>query len=217
MTSSASEASTTGLSSWSPSSRARTTARTRVVAEGAIGLVLAAGAGRRFGMPKALARTPDGSPWLHRAAMALYDGGCDDVIVVLGAMAEAAIHLVPVDARIVVARRWGDGQSASLLEGLEACAASDGSAVVVTLVDLPDLDAGAVGRVLAGTGSGSLRRASYDGAPGHPVLIGRDHWDAVANRLSGDTGAARYLAEHDAPWVDCSDLGGGADIDRASA
>lgn len=168
-------------------------------------------------MPKALARTPDGSSWLHRATAALFDGGCDDVIVVLGAMAEAAIHLVPGDARIVIARRWGEGQSASLLEGLEACASSDGVAVVVTLVDLPDLDAGGVGRILEGAGAGSLRRASYGGLPGHPVLIGRDHWAAVADGLLGDVGAARYLAEHDARWVDCSDLGGGMDVDESSA
>jgi CTP:molybdopterin cytidylyltransferase MocA len=189
----------------------------RVVAEGAIGLVLAAGAGSRFGMPKALARTPDGTPWLRRATTALVDGGCEHVVVVLGAMAESAIHLVPREARIVIARDWHDGQSSSLRAGLEACASSQGFAVLVTLVDLPDLDAEAARRVLADAGSESLRRAAYDGKPGHPVLIGREHWGGVATSLSGDTGAARYVAEHGAAWIDCSGLGGLADVDEGAA
>lgn len=46
------------------------------------GVVLAAGAGSRFGMPKVLAEE---GVWLRRAVTALADGGCDEVIVVLGA------------------------------------------------------------------------------------------------------------------------------------
>jgi nicotine blue oxidoreductase len=46
------------------------------------GIVLAAGAGTRYGMPKVLA---DEGGWLRRAVAALVDGGCDDGVVVLGA------------------------------------------------------------------------------------------------------------------------------------
>ena len=48
----------------------------------AVGIVLAAGAGRRFGMPKVLAE--DGA-WLRAAVAALDAGGCRPVYVVLGA------------------------------------------------------------------------------------------------------------------------------------
>ena len=54
------------------------------------GLLLAAGAGRRMGMPKALVRDDAGEPWLVRGVRALRDGGCDAVTVVLGAGAEEA-------------------------------------------------------------------------------------------------------------------------------
>ena len=66
------------------------------------GVLLAAGAGTRYGMPKVLAAQGE---WLTTAVGALHDGGCDDVIVVLG----AAIVDVPPSARAVVAETWADG------------------------------------------------------------------------------------------------------------
>lgn len=168
-------------------------------------------------MPKALARSADGVPWLHRATAALAEGGCGEVVVVLGALAESALHLVPAGATPVVARGWSAGQAASLDTGLRACAATRAPAVLVTLVDLPDLTPAAVRRVAASAGPSSLARASYGGEPGHPVLIGREHWAALATSLAGDRGAAAYLAAHGAALVDCTDLGGGADVDRSPA
>ncbi len=66
------------------------------------GLVLAAGAGTRYGGPKALARTADGTPWLALAAGALRDGGCVDVLVALGAQAAEARPLVPDGAEALL-------------------------------------------------------------------------------------------------------------------
>jgi CTP:molybdopterin cytidylyltransferase MocA len=183
------------------------------VTESVVGLVLAAGGGSRYGMPKALARTPAGTPWVELATRALRDGGCDDVLVVLGALAEPAMHLVPPEADVVLARDWSAGQSASLRAGLDACGAGDAVAAVVTLVDLPSLTAAAVRRVATDAGSADLRRATYDGAPGHPVVIGRDHWRPLGAGLSGDAGARGYLAAHGVVAVDCTDLGGGHDVD----
>ena len=89
------------------------------------GLLLAAGAGRRYGGPKALA--DDGSgPWVVRAARALLDGGCGDVLVVTGAAAEEVEALVAelADARVTAVRcgTWEDGMGESLRAGLTALA-----------------------------------------------------------------------------------------------
>lgn len=84
------------------------------------GLVLAAGAGTRFGGPKALARTADGTPWVARAVRMLRDAGCADVIVALGASAPEASLLVPDDARIIVVGEWAEGLGATLRAGLGA-------------------------------------------------------------------------------------------------
>lgn len=181
------------------------------------GIVLAAGAGTRAGGPKALLRLSDGTPWLEVATTVLLDGGCARVVVVLGAMARLARPLVPVDPRIdvVVADGWEDGVSASLRTGLAAVALGEpaANAVLVTLVDLPELPVAVVRRVAASAGRGTLRQAVYGGRPGHPVLIGTDHWDAVSADLHGDHGARAYLIAHDVLEIECSDLWDGRDHD----
>jgi CTP:molybdopterin cytidylyltransferase MocA len=178
-----------------------------------VGLVLAAGAGTRFGGPKALARTPDGEPWIARAVSTLLQGGCDAVLVVLGAAAEEAASLVPPEASTVVAERWRDGMGASLSAGIAALPEAD--SVLVSLVDLPELPVGVVERVLgAGLGRDVLARAVYGGRPGHPVLVGRDHWSGLRDTLRGDEGGRQYLEEHGAAHVECGDLFTGSDVDR---
>ncbi|PVW05336.1 hypothetical protein DEA06_06200 [Microbacterium sp. Gd 4-13] len=176
------------------------------------GIVLAAGAGTRFGGPKSLARTAGGESWTVRAVDALRDGGCDEVVVVLGAGADAAADLVPDGTRVVVAADWAGGLSRSLRAGLRAAAGAD--AAVIVPVDTPDLPAAAVARVIAEAGRAPLVRAEYDGRPGHPVLVRADHFAALADAVSGDAGAGPYLARHGALRVDCSDLWSGEDRDR---
>ncbi|WP_084105587.1 NTP transferase domain-containing protein [Demequina sp. NBRC 110056] len=181
------------------------------------GVVLAAGAGSRSGGAKALRSAPDGTPWLAIASEALRDAGCREVIAVLGAEAEDALALVPRGVLPVVATDWHEGQSASLKVGLAAAATSSADAVLLTLVDLPGQTAAAGRRVIdAGSDDprGSLARAHYDDAPGHPVLLGRDHWAEIAESATGDRGARDYLRSHLVFEVDCSDLGGGADGDH---
>lgn len=191
-----------------------------------VGLVLAAGAGTRMGRPKALVRTAGGRPWVALAVEALLDGGCDAVVVVLGASAEEARGLVPVrpSVRVVVASAWADGLAASLAAGLHAVRADDDvDAVLVSLVDLPGLPVAAVRRVLGrpGTRRSVLRRAVHDGRPGHPVLVGRAHWDALAAALDtahdGDRGAGTYLRSSGAEPVECADLWDGVDHDRPAS
>ncbi len=169
------------------------------------GVVLAAGAGTRFGQPKVLA---DHGDWLRRAVDALVGGGCHDVVVVLG----AAVAAVPPTARAVVAQDWAEGISASLRAGLGAV--GEAQVAVVHLVDTPDVGPEVVGRVLVAAQASGLARATYDGRPGHPVVVARAHWPALIATLSGDEGARAFLAARDdVVNVECGDLATGADID----
>lgn len=178
------------------------------------GLLLAAGAGSRMGRPKALVRDPDGTSWLQRSLDVLRDAGCDRLLVVLGAAADEARALVPDDVRVVVADDWATGMAASLSTGLAALQHDDGEVALVMLVDLPDVGADACRRVLgAADGDTSLARATYDGRPGHPVLMGRDHWFPAAAMIEGDAGAKGYLREHGCVGVECGDLATGRDVD----
>ncbi|MGV8967993.1 MAG: nucleotidyltransferase family protein [Cellulomonas sp.] len=188
--------------------------------------MLAAGAGTRYGTPKALARDADGTAWLARAVRALERGGCARVVVVLGAEADAAADLLEPSARLLVVRAddWAAGLSASLRAGLAAVAALDPEpdVVVVVPVDVPDLTGDLVARLLGPGGSdgapvdaGTLRRAVFGGRPGHPVVLGRRHWGPLLAELSGDRGARDYLAAREAVEIECADLGTGHDVDHA--
>jgi len=186
------------------------------------GLLLAAGAGRRMGQPKALLRRADGVPVIDAAVGALFDGGCTTVTVVLGAAAGDATALLDdagwvddPEVRLVVADNWADGMGASLQAGLESLATSPAEAALITLVDLPDVTGAVHSRVLASaSGPGALARATYDGRPGHPVLIGRHHWAGAAAAAEGDRGARSYLDGHECADVSCEDLATGVDLDH---
>nr|WP_297422232.1 NTP transferase domain-containing protein [uncultured Actinotalea sp.] len=180
-----------------------------------VGLVLAAGAGRRFGRPKALVQG-----WVGDRCTALRTGGCDRVVVVLGAAAEEARALVPEGVDVVVAAGWADGQSASLRAGLGARAMTAADAALVVLVDTPGLTGTAVARVLAAARDGgraatahALVQATYDGEPGHPVVLGRAHWPPVLAEARGDRGARDVLARGPVRRVPCEDVADGRDVD----
>jgi CTP:molybdopterin cytidylyltransferase MocA len=63
----------------------------------------------------------------------------------------------------------------------------------------------------------TLRRAAFAGRPGHPVVLGRDHWAGVLAETDGDRGARGYLAAHDVVLVECGDLASGVDVDTRPA
>lgn len=168
-----------------------------------------------MGTPKALLYDDEGGSFLERAVRVLREGGCDDVLVVLGAGAGEAAPLVAGGTTVVVADDWAEGMGASLRTGLRAAAGTDAGCALVSLVDLPDVGADVVRRLLeeAAPSAATLARAAYDGVPGHPVLIGRDHWDGVLVSARGDRGARDYLREHPPVLVECGDLATGRDVD----
>ena len=194
------------------------------------GVLLAAGAGRRMGVPKALVHDDDGTSWLRRAVGVLSEGGCARIVVVLGADAATARTLLDgLDVDVVVAAGWAEGMGASLRAGLEALEALEALAgddpdddaadtALVSLVDLPDVTPAVVRRVLAAAGGpAALARATYDGRPGHPVLLGREHWRPMAAGLSGDEGGRAHLETHGALAIECGDLATGRDVDTRPA
>lgn len=186
------------------------------------GLLLAAGAGRRYGQPKGTVADSHG-PWVVRAARALLNGGCGDVLVVTGAQAEDVEALVTGIENVTTTRcgTWQQGMGESLRAGLTALATRGRSIplqALVHLVDLPDVGADVVARVLeaSGAGTGALARAAYQGHPGHPVLMGRDHWEGVLGSARGDAGARGYLRKVAPLLVECGDLARGTDVDAPS-
>jgi molybdenum cofactor cytidylyltransferase len=175
------------------------------------GLVLAAGAGTRFGSVKQLAEL-DGRPLLEHSIQAMIASPVGRVVVVLGSGAEEVLARVDMHgAEGVVNERWDEGQSASLACGLAEL--SDCEAVVVTLGDQPRVSPNAIGRVIAARGEGAAAvRATYFGEPGHPVLLERDLFERMRD-VTGDHGARNLLISMHTREVPCEDLGGGEDVD----
>jgi CTP:molybdopterin cytidylyltransferase MocA len=161
-----------------------------------------------MGTPKALVATDSGEFWAAVACRLLLEAGCAHVVVVLGA--EASRVVLPTDAAITTVTNddWPSGMASSLRAGL---AAASGDLALVTVVDMPELPVSVVRRMI--DAEARLARAVFDGRPGHPVLIGSEHWAAVAASVSGDEGARAYLDAHGVIAVECGDLYDGHDID----
>jgi molybdenum cofactor cytidylyltransferase len=175
------------------------------------GLVLAAGAGTRFGSAKQLADL-DGRPMLEHSILAMVASPVRRVVVVLGSGAEEVLQRVDLrGADAVVCERWAEGQSASLACGLAELSGSE--AVVVTLGDQPFVSPDAIRRVIAARGDGAAAvRATYHGEPGHPVLLERRLFERMRD-VTGDHGARNLLISMPTREVPCDDLGGGQDVD----
>jgi len=179
------------------------------------GLLLAAGAGRRYGMPKALVRL-GGRLLVERAAETLREGGCDPVVVVLGAAADRVrAEALLGNALVVDNPEWPSGMGSSLGAGLRAALPLGVDSALVLLVDLPGVTAAAVRRVAALASPDALVMAGYGPRRGHPVLLGREHWAGVAAAATGDVGARPYLAAHSAAVrvVPCEDVADDRDVD----
>ncbi len=174
------------------------------------GLVLAAGAGTRFGAsPKQLADF-HGRPlleWAVRAQCDVVELSC--VTVVLGSSAEAIRERVRFGrAQTVVCDEWASGQAWSLRRGVAVLSGrGDVSKVVVTLGDAPLVTPEVIRMFVE---QPPRARAVYGGRPGHPVVLGPEEIAALAG-LDGDQGARGLL--RGGPEVEVGHLCSGRDVD----
>ena len=128
------------------------------------GLVLAAGAGRRFGGPKALVEL-DGERLVDRMVRVLRAGGCQPLVVVAG-----AVPLAVSDATVVDNPDWRTGMGSSLRSGLAALP-DQASAAVVVLVDTPWIGPDAVDRLVQAHATGAGAPAGVLGAAAAPTGV----------------------------------------------
>jgi CTP:molybdopterin cytidylyltransferase MocA len=170
------------------------------------GILLAAGAGSRMGRPKA-SLILGGETLLSRGIQLLRDGGCEPVIVVLGAD-------LPDDVAAVVVTNpdWASGMASSLRAGL---AAAQGDAAVVALVDQPGITPQAIERLLASHRPGFASSASFEGELRTPVLFDATLWEEVAAAVTGDAGARFWLGRNPdrVIAIACDDVADPSDLD----
>ena len=176
------------------------------------GLVLAAGAGTRFGGAVKQLAPLRGRPLLEHAVEAMLAvPALDPVLVVLGHAADEILRSASLgDAEVVVCREWARGQSASLRCGVAEL--RDADAVVVTLGDQPFITPQVIAGALDQLDGFEAVRTMYDGTPGHPVVLGRRVMDAVGE-LEGDQGARDLLSRFRVRRWEAGHLCSAADVD----
>jgi CTP:molybdopterin cytidylyltransferase MocA len=180
-------------------------------------ILLAAGAGSRFGGGKLLAKLND-MPLAEHSLLALEASPVDETIVVVGADAERLREVCePYGVRVVENPDWAEGMSTSVRAGLRALG-PEVRAAVILLADQPLVGAGVVGRLVEAFEAGAkVAVATYGGEPRNPVLFSREVWPPLEAQLSGDEGARAFLRRHPelVTRVRCDEIGDPADVDTA--
>ncbi len=173
-------------------------------------IVLAAGAGTRFGGDKLSAQFR-GEPLLAHAIRAARAAPVDSVVVVCAPQLALGDWpgLPPVAALPVASNEL----SASLKAGIAAVADADGA--FVFLGDMPLIPHGLAAELAAALGDNFAAVARFGSACGHPVLLSRRAFAEIAG-LTGDEGAGRLLGGRaDVAFVASPDKGVLLDVDRA--
>jgi CTP:molybdopterin cytidylyltransferase MocA len=164
-------------------------------------VILAAGEGRRFGGPKALAREGE-STWLEIALATITRAGLGWASVVVGASADEVIArgagaaccsaltvptipTVPTVLTVSWVRHddWRTGRTGSLVRGL-ADLPDWAEAALIHQVDFPRVDAETMRRLAWAwendpAGIERVYVPVQGGRPGHPIVIGRSVWPEI--------------------------------------
>jgi molybdenum cofactor cytidylyltransferase len=188
--------------------------------KGRHGILLAAGAGTRFGGGK-LTADWRGAPLVVWAARAALAARVERVTVVLGARADQvrAALTVLTDERLhfVVARDWALGQSASLKAGIRALP-GDATGFAVFLGDMPAVDPGLADRLLDAIEAGApAARAHAPTGPAHPAAFSTPLIPELL-ALGGDQGGRAVFDRlgDESRLIETDDPGAVLDIDRRS-
>jgi molybdenum cofactor cytidylyltransferase len=159
-------------------------------------IVLAAGSSSRMGQPKQLLPI-DGQPMVRRVTEAMCESGLGQVVVVVGAHAEAvtaALAGLPVE--IVTNQDWAEGMSTSLRAGLGALG-PEVQAVLIALADQPALTPDLLRTLVARHQSSGapITAPFYRGQRGNPVLFDRNLFPELL-AVEGDRGGRALFARY---------------------
>lgn len=179
-----------------------------------VGILLAAGSGKRFGSDKLLQRLPDGDPIAVHACRNLL-AALENVFIVVRPDSEVlADRLLAEGASVEVCADAEYGMGNSLAFAIKSNPLASGW--VIGLADMPWISPASVDKVAEALRQGALIAApNYQGKRGHPVgFSGGLYRELTA--LSGDVGAKSLLQSYQdrVCRVECDDPGILMDIDH---
>jgi molybdenum cofactor cytidylyltransferase len=162
-------------------------------------VILAAGASSRMGTPKQLLEY-GGQTFVRRAALAARKAGCDPVVVVTGAHAEALEkELRGLELQTANNPEWESGIGSSIRAGVRAVVETNEklSALILMLCDQPFVTSDILSRLITAhreTGR-AIVASSYGGTLGVPALFGKAFF-AELLRLESGAGAKQLIQQH---------------------
>jgi molybdenum cofactor cytidylyltransferase len=180
-----------------------------------VGILLAAGASRRFGTDKLTAKLADGTCVVTAAARSLTAATPAVIAVVRSEDSAAAATLRRLGITLLVAPEAERGMGASLAAAVRHTPASS-PGWLVALGDMPYVAPTCARQVArAITGPQDIALPVQDGRNGHPVAFGRAYRARLSN-LDGDIGARKILHQFSDKIipVPCPDPGIFNDIDH---
>jgi molybdenum cofactor cytidylyltransferase len=179
-----------------------------------VGVLLAAGAGTRFGGGKLVHPLEDGVPIAAHAARNLVAAGLDIIAVVRSGDFPLADILEQEGCEVTHCADSVHGMGHTLAHGIGEMREAGGW--VVALADMPRLRPETIRAVAAALADGAVIAVPFcNGQRGHPVGFSARLRDELT-QLRGDTGARAVLERHanEIVRVDCNDPGVLLDIDR---
>ena len=177
-------------------------------------ILLAAGAGSRFGGGKLLHPLDDGVAIAAHAARNLVSAGLDVTAVVRPGDFPLAELLEQEGCRVTVCADATQGMGVSLAHGVAQ--SRDAAGWIVALADMPRIRPETIARVAQVLMAGAdIVAPSYQGDRGHPVAFSRKFVHEL-QLLTGDSGARAIVQRNQAMvgLVECDDPGVLLDIDR---
>jgi molybdenum cofactor cytidylyltransferase len=155
-----------------------------------------------MGSPKALLRAPDGYLFVARIVAAFIAGGVTDVTIVTGSDHDAIVRAVTSDPPqpLPTFARNPDpsrGQLSSLWVGMDTAIGPDTEGLLVTLVDVPMVQARTISRLVAvwHQTEAPIVRPVIGDRHGHPVLFGRSLFGEL-RAAPLDEGAKAVMRRH---------------------
>lgn len=156
-----------------------------------VGILLAAGAARRFGSRKLLHPLPDGTPIGLQSARNLAFAVARTIAIVLPGDEALTRLFGSAGIEVCPCPQASEGMGASLACGVRASAQADGW--IVALADMPFVQPGTIAAVQRALQEGAALAAPVQGGRrGHPVGIARQYFVELA-ALTGDVGARDIL------------------------
>lgn len=152
-------------------------------------VILAAGEGKRMGLPKALLEHEKGKSFLQQLISTFGKAGCSAIAVVGKHTEEIRAH--HPQAELVENPEWEKGQFSSVKVGLRAALDRGAQKVFLHPVDMPLIRASTVAGLLQAVEGHDGAVPEFEGAAGHPIVLTR-------------AAAEKVLAMEDVPHLEAA-------------